>query len=119
MRELLLSAALLLPAPSMAMELWCMPTKICHGSKCKSNTDEEVSVRIKDPDGPNPTMRAFAEDVPMKQTVEDGDIIRWTGSNEFQITMILDLDTSDMTYTMTSKLLANDDSLFFGKCEVQ
>ena len=71
------------------------------------------------PDGPQPKMRAFAEDVPMTQTIKDGDIVRWTGSNEYSITMILDLDTNDMTYTMTSKSLANPDSVFTGTCEVQ
>ncbi len=119
MRKILLLIAALVPAPAMAYELWCMPEKICHGKKCKANSNEEVSVRLTDPDGPNPSMRAFAEDVPMKQTMEDGDIVRWTGSNQFQITMILDLNPADMTYKMTSKLLANDDSVFTGYCEVQ
>ena len=96
-----------------------MPDRICHGSRCKANTDQEVSVRITNPDGPQPKMRAFAEDVPMTQTIKDGDIVRWTGSNEYSITMILDLDTNDMTYTMTSKSLANPDSVFTGTCEVQ
>ena len=119
MRTVLIVTALLNPMPAMAYEVWCMPTQICHGSTCKANSDEEVSVRISNPDGPQPMMRAFAEDVPMARTLEGADIVRWTGSNEFQITMILDLNTIDMSYTMTSKLLANDDSVFTGFCEVQ
>ena len=119
MRLVVLLIALVSPAPAMAFELWCMPDKICYGTKCKKNTNEEVSVRISDPDGPNPVMRAFAEDVPMKQTMEDDDIVRWTGSNEFQITMIMDLNAADMRYRMTSKSQAADDTVYTGLCEVQ
>lgn len=121
MRKILILIAVLLPARAMAYEVWCMPDKICYGTKCKTNTDEEVSVRITDPDGPKPMMRAFAEDVPMVQTLEGDDVqfVRFTGSNEFQITMILDLNPDDMTYVMTSKLLGNDDTTYTGLCEVQ
>ena len=118
MHKILILTAVLLPAPAMAYDLWCMPDKICYGTKCKANTDEEVSVRITDADGAKPIMRAFAEDVPMVQTV-DSDSVGFTGSNEFQITMILDLNAADMTYTLTSRQLANDDTTYSGLCEVQ
>jgi hypothetical protein len=105
--------------PAQAYELWCMPTEVCHGKACEPNSDEERSVRITDPDGPKAMMRAFAEDVPMTQTTEDNDIFRWTGTNQYGISMILDLDATDMSYTMTASLSGNDDSLYTGTCEVQ
>jgi len=118
MHKILTLIAVLMPAPAIAAELWCMPDRICHGTKCKANTDEEVSVRITDPDGPKPMMRAFAEDVPMVQSTE-GDLVRFNGTNEFQVNMILDLNPADMTYIMTSRLLGNEDSTYTGTCEVQ
>ena len=117
MHKILILIAVLLPAPAMAYDVWCMPDKICYGTKGKANTDEEVSVRITDADGAKPIMRAFAEDVPMVQTA-DSNSVRFIGSNEFQITMILDLNPADMTYTMASRLLAKDDITYAGLCEV-
>lgn len=118
MRMLIMMAALA-AGPAQAYELWCMPTEVCHGTACTPNSDEERSVRITDPDGPQPMMRAFAEDVAMTQTTEDNDMFRWTGTNQYGITMILDLDATAMSYTMTARLPGNDDSLYTGTCEVQ
>lgn len=119
MRKTILILAALMPAPAMAYEVWCMPTKVCHGTKCKANSNEEVSVRITNPDGPQTMMRAYAEDVAMVQTIEDNNIVRWTGSNEFQITMILEMNPADMSYKMTSRSDGAADSVFTGYCEVQ
>ena len=55
----------------------------------------------------------------MTQTTEDNDMFRWTGTNQYGITMILDLDAAAMSYTMTARLPGNDDSLYTGTCEVQ
>jgi hypothetical protein len=121
MQKILMTAAVLCPAPAMAYELWCMPAQICDGAEptCSANSDTERSVRLTDPDGPQPMMRAYAEDVAMTQTMLDNDIIRWTGANQYGISMVLDLDPADMSYTMTARLSGQDERVYTGACEVQ
>ena len=104
MRMLIMMAALA-AGPAQAYELWCMPTEVCHGTACTPNSDEERSVRITDPDGPQPMMRAFAEDVAMTQTTAmlciDWNLAKTSGGRSG-----MTRDTAERTDTENAALIA-------------
>jgi hypothetical protein len=78
MMKRILVLALLTPLPAHATDLWCMPDKICAGTNCAIEFDEESSLRLTDPDGPNPSLRSHAETIPMIKT-HDAGTVQWEG----------------------------------------
>ena len=118
--RLLILLVTLAAAPAQASELWCMPDKICTNDKCNKNTDTESSVRLHDPDGATPVMRAYVEDIAMAK-IRDDDQVHWQGVTmlaDTSITMTLALRKSDMTFTL-SQFGAFGDMISTGLCEVQ
>lgn len=119
MRVLIL-IAVLAAAPVEAAEMWCMPDKICTNDTCKKNTDTESSVRLHDPDGATPVMRAYAEDISVTKIKDDTKVV-WQGTAplaDTSITITLALRKSDMTFTLSQfgdfgKIIST------GLCEVQ
>jgi hypothetical protein len=119
MRKILTVLALLLPVPSFAAELWCMPETICRGDGiCNSTTDEESSLRLHNLKAKKTTMRSHTETVPMTRK-KAGDAVEWRGKNERGDTeyVIWSKATNAFTYTIS----APDGAVWksTGYCEVQ
>ena len=83
--------------PVQAADLWCMPDTICRNGKCHATTDTESSVRLHDPDGKAPVLRADAEDIPMTKT-HNGAVVQWEGVNDFGLRKVLAVQASDYVY---------------------
>lgn len=118
MRKILTVLALLLPAPSFAAELWCMPETICRGDECVSTTDEESSIRFADMDTKTTTLRSHAEDVMM--TRKDGaEAVEWSGVNAAGLAEYVVWTRADNAYTYT--VTGSDGAVrkAVGYCEVQ
>jgi len=120
MKRLLL-LALLTPLPAHAVDLWCMPEKICAGENCDITFDEESSLRLANPDGPTPTLRSHAETIVMSKTY-DADTVQWQGVNDRGEPEILAYRPATMRFTY---LVGRDDNPEHGQykatgvCDVQ
>jgi len=125
MRHLILLAATVpalafavAPVPAHAAELWCMPAEVCRDAACKPTTDEESSVRLTDPDGPAPSLRAQAETIAMTKTY-DGPVQQWEGLNDSGAAEILAMQTSDMAFTYLRLHPDGSQATATGICERQ
>lgn len=120
MLKIFLLTAALTPAPVLAAELWCMPDKICTNDKCQQNTDTESSVRLRDPDGAKPVMRAYAEDIAVTKS-ETKTKVQWYGVSNIgtaNVSMTLAMRKSDLKFTLDQSG-AFGEIVSTGQCEVQ
>jgi hypothetical protein len=113
----LLFLMLLTPVPAFATELWCMPDKICYGTDCGAQFDEESSLRLTNPDGPAPSLRSYAEDIAMIKT-RDAETVQWEGVNAEGIPEILAMNPSSLRFTYLIGT-GPEDYKATGLCEVQ
>lgn len=112
-------AALLLPLPLQAAELWCMPDTICDlGGSCQRTTDEESSVRLSDLAAPKASLRSNAEDVAMQRT-ENNTVLIWRGTNSSKAAEELVVTKADQSFTYTVKGADGTGFKATGQCEVQ
>ena len=119
MKKLILLAVLAAQAavPAQADELWCMPDQICIDDTCKPNTDTEASLRLHDRDGPNPVMRAYAEDIAMTKT-NAANPEQWSGVTSFGTAETLQFTPADMRFTLLTHFEENE-VIATGRCELQ
>ena len=119
MRLALILTAVLLPAPAVAAELWCMPHTVCRwDGTCHATTDEESSVRLHDLDGATSTFRSHAETMVM--TRKDGDgVVEWTGTDASGRGEYLIWTLADMSFTYTITEPGGAVFKDIGVCEVQ
>lgn len=104
--------------PAHAAELWCMPDTSCRGETCRATDDEESSIRLHDPDGRSPVLRAMAEDVPMTKT-HDGAVVQWEGKGEWDRTLVLAMRLDDMAYVFSIRSSDGEIGKYSGRCENQ
>jgi hypothetical protein len=115
----LILAALLLPLPASAAELWCMPDTICNSAgKCHRTTDEETSIRLNDLAAPKASLRSNAEDVPMHRT-ENSTVLVWRGTNSWKASEELVVTKAGGSFTYTVKGKQGTGFKATGQCEVQ
>jgi hypothetical protein len=113
--------ALLIPIPAHAVDLWCMPDKICAGENCAIEFDEESSLRLTDPNGANPSLRSHAETIAMTKT-HNADTVQWEGTDAQGEPEILAYRPATRRFTY---LVGRDDLADYaqykatGVCEVQ